>query len=287
MTPTSQTAHPIKITLYATLALAITSITHIACIILSSLWLNTPIPGQILAFIITGLIGVSVWSKNTAAAPPKQPIGKNAAILAMISCLFIILANIFILGYLGSFNTSEVSEEQIRNIAWQQPTVKNIVTYTIVVLTTCLIGPIAEELFFRGGLHTTLKKFTPSIITASIVSSIVFALSHANPVQILWTLPTGMLFALTYELTGSLTLPIILHIVHNTTLEAVHAINVLLGAGNIFTTLTHGATGILFITVSLIGVVLSLVSLFAHVESSRQEREEVKGSWARVSPAEG
>jgi membrane protease YdiL (CAAX protease family) len=286
-TPSHNNTHPGKIALYAIMALVITSAIHITCIIVSSMWLHNPIPGQIAAFIITGCIGAAVWSKNTASAPQKQPVGKNAATLAVISCLFIILANVFILGYLGSFNTSEVSDEQIRNLAWQHPTTKNIATYITVVLTTSLIGPAAEEMFFRGGLHTALKKFTPSIAIATMVSASTFAISHADPIQIIWTLPAGILFALVYELTGSLVLPIILHIIYNTTLESVHAVNILLEAENIFTKLTHGATGILFITVSLVGAGLSLVSLFAHVKNSRQGRDEVKNTWARVSPAEG
>jgi membrane protease YdiL (CAAX protease family) len=77
-----------------------------------------------------------------------------------------------------------------------------------------MVGPVAEELFFRGILYTFLRRW--GLIVALILSTLIFVLchpiSHGIPVT---RLVGGLLFALAYEFGGSLIVPITIHTLGN------------------------------------------------------------------------
>lgn len=78
----------------------------------------------------------------------------------------------------------------------------------------CILGPIFEELMFRGVILRTLARYNRTF--AIIASSIVFGLMHLYLQQGTHAFIIGMVLAyisLKYE---SLSLTIILHIIHNT-----------------------------------------------------------------------
>ena len=73
-----------------------------------------------------------------------------------------------------------------------------------------IVGPVAEELFFRGILYGFLRRW--GVILALILSTLIFVLchpiSHGIPVT---RLVGGLLFAAAYEIGGSLIVPITIH----------------------------------------------------------------------------
>ena len=73
-----------------------------------------------------------------------------------------------------------------------------------------IVGPVAEEIFFRGILYGFLRRW--GVIVALILSTLIFVLchpiSHGIPVT---RLVGGLVFALTYEIGGSLIVPITIH----------------------------------------------------------------------------
>jgi len=77
-----------------------------------------------------------------------------------------------------------------------------------------LLGPLAEELFFRGLLFPALKRglsvFWSVIITAALFSSL-----HLNWAGWLPIFGLGILLAYSYERTGSILVPIFIHMIHN------------------------------------------------------------------------
>lgn len=85
--------------------------------------------------------------------------------------------------------------------------------YSTIFVT--IFGPIFEEIFFRGFMYSALKKRI-GIFGAVIISSILFSLLHTNVVGFLPIMALGILLTYLYEKTGSLTAPIIVHIIHNT-----------------------------------------------------------------------
>jgi len=80
-----------------------------------------------------------------------------------------------------------------------------------------VIGPVAEELVYRGLIYTFLRQW--GIIIAVSGSTLLFVLSHlpgsAIPVP---QLVGGIVFCLAYERSKSLIAPIIIHMLGNTAL---------------------------------------------------------------------
>ena len=85
------------------------------------------------------------------------------------------------------------------------------------LITVCLIGPICEELLFRGGVLTDLSLyhsdqgwFVPVLLTAAL-----FAMVHVNPAQLPAAFTLGILLGFAYWWTGSLVAPVCIHVFNN------------------------------------------------------------------------
>ncbi len=87
-----------------------------------------------------------------------------------------------------------------------------LVAYSIVLGT--VLGPVLEEIFFRGFCYPILKKRF-GMFLAMVLTSIFFASIHGNSFAFLPIFILGMGLALLYEIRGSLVAPIALHITHN------------------------------------------------------------------------
>ena len=86
-------------------------------------------------------------------------------------------------------------------------------------LLACVVGPIAEELFFRGVLYTAIRRRMSRGI-AQWISAALFALIHMNLVGFLPIALLGYVLANLYERTGSLASSLAVHMLHNTLLMA-------------------------------------------------------------------
>jgi membrane protease YdiL (CAAX protease family) len=80
-----------------------------------------------------------------------------------------------------------------------------------------LIAPVAEEVFFRGIIYGFLRKW--GVVLAIIGTTAVFAGAHAflTPVPLI-QIVGGILFVIAYEVEGNLLVPVVLHILGNTTI---------------------------------------------------------------------
>ena len=77
-----------------------------------------------------------------------------------------------------------------------------------------IVGPLAEELFFRGVIYTFLRRW--GVIVALVLSTSIFVLCHPLGYGIPITrLVGGLLFAVAYEFGGSLLVPITIHALGN------------------------------------------------------------------------
>lgn len=83
-------------------------------------------------------------------------------------------------------------------------------------LTIALVGPLCEEILFRGILlpglyvHYQFRKW-PAIL----VSAALFGLSHLNPYQLLYAMPAGVVLGYLRFETRGLTVPIVVHVCNN------------------------------------------------------------------------
>ncbi len=90
----------------------------------------------------------------------------------------------------------------------------------LTVLLACVVGPIAEELFFRGVLYGALRQRASRVIAIAVTAAI-FALIHTNLIGFLPIFLLGYLLADVYDRTGSLASSIAVHVVHNTFLMSI------------------------------------------------------------------
>lgn len=94
-------------------------------------------------------------------------------------------------------------------------------TIIMLVIAGGIISPIAEELFFRGLFYSYLRQNFNFIISI-LMSSFIFAMLHfANGTIPLLQFTGGMLFALAYEYTKNIYVPITIHIAGNIFIFAV------------------------------------------------------------------
>lgn len=83
----------------------------------------------------------------------------------------------------------------------------------VILAYTVLIGPVFEELLFRGVILRTLDKYHRTF--AILVSSALFGMMHMNLSQGVTTFFIGCVLAYASLKEESMTLPIVLHIVNN------------------------------------------------------------------------
>jgi uncharacterized protein len=88
----------------------------------------------------------------------------------------------------------------------------NVILFLTVFVS--VLGPMIEEIFFRGFLYSAVKK-SFGVIAGVILSGALFSLLHVNIAGFLPIMILGVLMALLYEATGSLVAPITIHILHN------------------------------------------------------------------------
>ena len=77
-----------------------------------------------------------------------------------------------------------------------------------------LVGPIAEEVFFRGMLYGFFRRW--GVLVALILTTLIFVLAHpVFPGIPVTQVVGGVIFALAYEIEKSLMVPITIHLLGN------------------------------------------------------------------------
>ncbi len=90
----------------------------------------------------------------------------------------------------------------------------NIRGLVIFYLVGGLIGPVAEEVFFRGYIYGFFRKW--GVAFGIIASSTIFAVLHMKGGGIPYIqIAGGLVFAISYEIEKSLFVPIVIHVTGN------------------------------------------------------------------------
>ena len=72
-----------------------------------------------------------------------------------------------------------------------------------------------EEIMMRRVILKEMQRATKSMWWGIIISSALFAIVHINPVQVVFAMPAGIILGWLYCKTGSLLVPICVHILNN------------------------------------------------------------------------
>lgn len=87
-------------------------------------------------------------------------------------------------------------------------------SYIWILLSVAILGPIVEELLFRGIVFRLARNIRRGYFPI-IISALLFGLWHEEPVQIVYTFLMGIVLAMVYDKTKSLFYPILMHVLNN------------------------------------------------------------------------
>lgn len=97
---------------------------------------------------------------------------------------------------------------------WMANTFDILTTGWVGILCITVLGPVLEELLFRGAVtKVLLKKYNPTV--AIILSGLIFGIFHMNPAQVVAATLIGFALAWIYYKTHSLIPCILIHIMNN------------------------------------------------------------------------
>lgn len=96
------------------------------------------------------------------------------------------------------------------------PKTKDSLNLIINIISSGLIGPIYEEILFRGIFYNKLLKFT-SPKKSLIITTICFSLIHFSPIKMFYALVLGYIFTKIYQKDNNILSPIIIHVSANIT----------------------------------------------------------------------
>ena len=120
----------------------------------------------------------------------------------------------FLAGISAIFISDTISKMTDFMPNWLESTFTNMEGTWMGVLAIAIVGPILEEMLFRGAITSVLlKAYTPK--KAIIYSALIFGIFHINPAQILTAFLLGLLLAWLFYTTRSLIPGILIHILNN------------------------------------------------------------------------
>ncbi len=91
---------------------------------------------------------------------------------------------------------------------------KTVLRLLSLLLLVVVVGPIAEELLFRGVIYGGLRTCFPVDVSA-LVSALIFGIYHKNIVQGLYAVAFGIILAYIFEKTQSIWGSTLMHMAFN------------------------------------------------------------------------
>ncbi|MCH7781055.1 MAG: CPBP family intramembrane metalloprotease [Acidobacteria bacterium] len=168
-------------------------------------YLPVPMTLQMFVFIVSAWMMIR-WRKPPAfdvVAPPATALawGIGAAVTAFFASM--------LLAYASHLAGLDVKEQP-----WITALMADRSTLWFFTPWLVLLGPISEEVFFRGYVFRRLFS-TAGPVAAYATSALLFAVIHLYPVGIPMYAVIGLVFCWVYRKTGSLWAPVIGHVVYN------------------------------------------------------------------------
>lgn len=159
------------------------------------------VPAMLLGFVFMGLY---LWRKHYLTGDRRLYSFLSLPYLAWSMLLG--MSSLFLVGILAS-KLSFLPD-------WLDQTFDLLQTGWVGILCIAVLGPILEELLFRGAItKILLRKYRP--VKAVVISGLVFGIFHLNPAQVVSATFIGILFAWLYYRTKSLVPGILIHILNN------------------------------------------------------------------------
>lgn len=161
------------------------------------------------------MAGFGTWYYFRERQYPFRPNYKSAFSLKNIGY-------IIVMGVLGQYASNLIAtltgvlipSAMVLMKIWAQNFDLSTASPVLMILAVCIVGPIAEELVFRGMIFGKLRRAF-SFWPAAIISGIMFGVFHMNIMQGVYASVLGVLLAYVYEKTQTIFGSIFFHIVFN------------------------------------------------------------------------
>lgn len=174
--------------------------------------------GTLAAYAATGIILLGFWYLKKG----KDKTKTRPALLPLKSHPVFYIAGVLVLSvgmlYLSTYGVEILSifwPSLSENYADLMENIGLDGDYSALLLVyTAILGPICEEITFRGLTFSYAKKVMP-FWSANIVQALLFAGFHMNMTQAIWAFFIGLAFGYFVEKSGNLFTGILLHICFN------------------------------------------------------------------------
>lgn len=166
--------------------------------------------GAAVSNVAAALLAITYRWRTTGSplAGPPHARAKTGAFWVTASVALIVCwaagqaAAMWLYSVLGSAGFDAVNEHQRES------------ALPLLLITAVLLAPLGEESLLRGIAYPALRKHWPPLASA-FVTAAVFSVLHGNVVQIVLTVPLGILLAFVYEAAQRLWPVIAMHVVFN------------------------------------------------------------------------
>lgn len=124
------------------------------------------------------------------------------------------LGLLFLISFSFSFIDSFIDD--VINLTNINASTFNVLDHSVLgVVSTCLLGPLAEEITFRGTIERKLLKWKRNPWIGILISALLFGIMHINPSQVESAFIFGVLLGWLYYKFGSVKPCLALHILNN------------------------------------------------------------------------
>jgi len=149
-----------------------------------------------------------------AAVGPVRPLGRPVLIGTAIGGGALLVSGVLIDALMRLTGREGEPEQVLLSGVGEGP-----LATVLVVVVAVVLAPLAEELLFRGLLFRSLRRRL-GLAASALVSAGVFAVVHtevviSQPLALVGLLLLGAVFAVAYERTGTLVVPVVGHAVFN------------------------------------------------------------------------
>lgn len=147
---------------------------------------------------------------SEASVPAKTP-ALPAGLLAFLAAMPVVTAlNLGWNGILSFFNVEAPPQE----LVFLMVEAESPLTSALLIIFAVGVAPLAEEIVFRAGLFRYLRGRVPRVV-AYLLPAVIFGALHANLAAFVPLTVLGVAFAVAYERTGNIAVPIIAHSLFN------------------------------------------------------------------------
>lgn len=218
-------------------------------------------------FMNVAFVGIFVWYYTHRAKTTMLQKPTNYTLKYVGVCIIVGVASLFLLS--GTLNYFQLLLSKL-NI---EPGVLSYeidtpFKYIVSLISLAVMPAICEELLFRGIITTALKQKGETY--AIWISSLMFAIFHFSPSQLIYPMCFGLILSIVYLRTNNIVFPILLHFVNNAL-----SVSIQYFSNSTATAFTHSASMLLYALITLLVWIYIIYRLFKDFQQHKSTQTTI------------